>query len=337
MIEHKSTNKKFFKNKSILITGGTGSFGKKLVEYFLQNKFPFKKIVILSRDEFKQFEMSKDLNKYNYEGLRFFLGDIRDKDRVKTAFRNIDFIIHAAALKQVPAAEYNPIEFIKTNILGSQNIVEAALDSKVSKVIALSTDKACSPINLYGATKLCADKLFISSNNIKGDRNISLSVVRYGNVLNSRGSVVPEFYNQKRSGTLYITDKNMTRFNIFLEDAVKMVLWSLENLNGGEILVPKLNSYRVLDLAKAIGPECKIVYSGIRPGEKIHEELISKSEGNNTYDIGKYFIILDNNKNFNYIIKKLSTKKVLSNFNYTSDNNNFLTINEIKKILNKFN
>jgi UDP-N-acetylglucosamine 4,6-dehydratase len=337
MTEYKSTNKKIFKNKSILITGGTGSFGKKLVEYFLQNKFPFKKIVILSRDEFKQFEMSKDLNKYNYEGLRFFLGDIRDKDRVKTAFRNIDFIIHAAALKQVPAAEYNPIEFIKTNILGSQNIVEAALDSKVSKVIALSTDKACSPINLYGATKLCADKLFISSNNIKGDRNISLSVVRYGNVLNSRGSVVPEFYNQKRSGTFYITDKNMTRFNIFLEDAVKMVLWSLENLNGGEILVPKLNSYRVLDLAKAIGPECKIVYSGIRPGEKIHEELISKSEGNNTYDIGKYFIILDNNKNFNYIIKKLSAKKVLSNFNYTSDNNNFLTINEIKKILNKFN
>ncbi len=337
MTEYKSTNKKFFKNKSILITGGTGSFGKKIVEYFLQNKFPFKKIVILSRDEFKQFEMSKDLNKYNYEGLRFFLGDIRDKDRVKTAFRNIDFIIHAAALKQVPAAEYNPIEFIKTNILGSQNIVEAALDSKVSKVIALSTDKACSPINLYGATKLCADKLFISSNNIKGDRNISLSVVRYGNVLNSRGSVVPEFYNQKRSGTLYITDKNMTRFNIFLEDAVKMVLWSLKNLNGGEILVPKLNSYRVLDLAKAIGPECKILYSGIRPGEKIHEELISKSEGNNTYDIGKYFMILDNNKNFNYIIKNLSAKKVLSNFNYTSDNNNFLTIDEIKKILNKFN
>ena len=337
MTEYKSTNKKFFKNKSILITGGTGSFGKKIVEYFLQNKFPFKKIVILSRDEFKQFEMSKDLNKYNYEGLRFFLGDIRDKDRVKTAFRNIDFIIHAAALKQVPAAEYNPIEFIKTNILGSQNIVEAALDSKVSKVIALSTDKACSPINLYGATKLCADKLFISSNNIKGDRNISLSVVRYGNVLNSRGSVVPEFYNQKRSGTLYITDKNMTRFNIFLEDAVKMVLWSLENLNGGEILVPKLNSYRVLDLAKAIGPECKILYSGIRPGEKIHEELISKSEGNNTYDIGKYFMILDNNKNFNYIIKNLSAKKVLSNFNYTSDNNHFLTIDEIKKILNKFN
>ena len=329
--------KKFYSGKSILITGGTGSFGKAFVDYILRNKFPLKRIVILSRDEFKQFEMSKDLSKYKHEGLRFFLGDIRDKDRIKTAFRNIDFIIHAAALKQVPAAEYNPIEFIKTNILGSQNIVEAALDSEISKVIALSTDKACSPINLYGATKLCADKLFISSNNIKGDRNLSLSVVRYGNVLNSRGSVVPEFYSQKKNGALYITDKNMTRFNIFLEDAVKMVLWSLENLNGGEILVPKLDSYKVLDLAKAIGPECKIVYSGIRPGEKIHEELISKSEGNNTYDIGKYFIILDNNKNFNYIIKKLSAKKVLSNFNYTSDNNNFLTINEIKKILNKFN
>ena len=227
--------KKFYSGKSILITGGTGSFGNAFVDYILRNKFPLKKIVILSRDEFKQFKMSKDLIKYKYEGLRFFLGDIRDKDRIKTAFRNIDFIIHAAALKQVPAAEYNPIEFIKTNILGSQNIVEAALDSEVSKVIALSTDKACSPINLYGATKLCADKLFISSNNIKGDRNLSLSVVRYGNVLNSRGSVVPEFYNQKKKGTLYITDKNMTRFNIFLEDAVKMVLWSLENLNGGEI------------------------------------------------------------------------------------------------------
>ena len=334
----KNLKRNIFDGKNILITGGTGSFGKGLVKFALNELAKINKIIIFSRDELKQSEMQNELKDHrHFSKLRFFLGDIRDKDRLRSAFREIDFVVHAAALKQVPAAEYNPIEFIKTNILGSQNIVEAALDSKVSKVIALSTDKACSPINLYGATKLCADKLFISSNNIKGNKNISFSVVRYGNVLNSRGSVVPEFYNQKEKGTIYVTDKNMTRFNIFLEDAVKMVLWSLENLNGGEILVPKLNSYRVLDLAKAIGTDCKIFYSGIRPGEKIHEELISKSEGSNTYDIGKYFIIIDNNKNIKHIIKNLSPKKVLSNFNYTSDNNNFLTINEIKKILNKFN
>jgi UDP-N-acetylglucosamine 4,6-dehydratase len=328
------TMKNKLKNKVILITGGTGSFGRACVEYLLKNKYPLKKIIIFSRDEFKQFEMRRSLDEHKNKNLRFFLGDIRDKARLKSAFNDVDYVIHAAALKQVPAAEYNPIEFIKTNIIGSQNIVEVALDSKISKVIALSTDKACSPINLYGATKLCADKLFISANNIKGNKKISFSVVRYGNVLNSRGSVVPEFYKQRESGVLNLTDKNMTRFNIILEDAIKMVLWSLENLIGGEILVPKLNSYKVLDLAKVIGPDCKIIYTGVRPGEKIHEELISKSESYNTYDIGKYFVILENKKNINYYNKVFLTKKVLNNFIYTSDSNkDLLNINKIKKLL----
>ena len=236
-----------FKNKSIIITGGTGTFGSSFINYILKNKISFKKIIIFSRDEFKQFEMQKklqqDCSSSNYKKIRFFLGDIRDKERLRQAFRDVDIVIHAAALKQVPAAEYNPTEFVKTNVIGTQNIVEVSLDSNVEKVISLSTDKACSPINLYGATKLCADKIIISGNNIKGKQNILFAAVRYGNVFNSRGSVVPEFYKQKKKGTLNITHKNMTRFNIFLDEAIKMVLWTCKNAIGGEIVIPKIPSF----------------------------------------------------------------------------------------------
>jgi UDP-N-acetylglucosamine 4,6-dehydratase (inverting) len=329
-------NKIFFKNKNLLITGGTGSFGTALAHYLLRNKFPLNKLIILSRDEFKQFEMSRNFQLYKADKiLRFFLGDIRDKDRLKYAFRKVDYIVHAAALKQVPAAEYNPIEFVKTNIIGAQNIIETSLDLEVKKIIALSTDKACSPINLYGATKLCSDKLFISSNNISGEKKISFSVVRYGNVLNSRGSVLPEFIKQKKEGIIRITDQNMTRFNILLEDAVRMVIWSIINSKGGEIFVPKLSSYKVIDLAKVIAPNSKFIFVGIRPGEKIHEELISKNEMLNSFDIGKYYVIIDKN-NKNYIFysnknKNINFRKMIS---YNSNtNNNFLNKYQIKKLI----
>jgi FlaA1/EpsC-like NDP-sugar epimerase len=237
--------KNFLKNQTILITGGTGSFGKAFVNYLLENKIPLKKIIIFSRDELKQYEMNEIYDDKKYPQLRFFIGDVRDKDRVKIAFKDVDFIIHAAALKQVPAAEYNPLEFIKTNILGAQNIIEAAIDNNVKKVIALSTDKASSPINLYGATKLCSDKLFISSNNIVGKKDIKFSVVRYGNVMGSRGSVLHKFLKQKKTGELSITDADMTRFNISLNQGVEMVLWSLINSFGGEIFVPKIPYFKL--------------------------------------------------------------------------------------------
>ena len=246
-----------FNNKTLLITGGTGTFGVNFIKYLIDNKINFKKIIIFSRDEFKQFNLQNSFDKKILNKLRFFLGDIRDKERLKSAFKDVDIIIHAAALKQVPAAEYNPIEFIKTNILGAQHIVEAAIEANVKKVVSLSTDKACSPINLYGATKLCADKLFISANNIKGDDNIAFSVVRYGNVFGSRGSVFHEFEKQKKKKLIKITHKDMTRFNIFIEDAIKMVLWSCKNCIGGEILVPKLKSFKVIDLANLIAPKTK--------------------------------------------------------------------------------
>ena len=238
------------KNKSILITGGTGSFGSAFLDYILKYDQP-KRVVIFSRDELKQFELQKkyDLKKYN--NLRFFIGDVRDKERLNTALNGIDYLIHAAALKQVPTAEYNPMETIKTNVIGAQNIIECSFNNKVKKVIALSTDKAAAPINLYGATKLCSDKLMIAANNIKGKSKITFSVVRYGNVMASRGSVIPEFIKQSKKGIINITDKRMTRFNISLIDSVKMVLWSISNCIGGEILVPKLPSYRVVDLAKS--------------------------------------------------------------------------------------
>jgi len=325
-----------FKNKSILITGGTGSFGNSFVDYLIKNKIDFKKIIIFSRDEYKQFEMRKKYSNLISKKIRFFLGDIRDKNRLKLAFNNLDIVIHAAALKHVPLAEYNPMEFIKTNIIGSQNIVEAALDSEVKKVIALSTDKACSPINLYGATKLCADKLFISSNNIKGAKDINFSVVRYGNVFSSRGSVIPEFLKQKQSKIIKITHKDMTRFNIFMDDAIKMVLWALKRNKGGEIIIPKLKSYRVIDLAKVIGPNCKLKYTGIRQGEKIHESLISDSEIRNVVDVGKYYIIFNNERLAELSLKNKKFKKYTIGEEYSSNNQkSLLNTLELKKLIKK--
>jgi UDP-N-acetylglucosamine 4,6-dehydratase len=328
---------KLFKNKSILITGGTGSFGKNFIYYILKKKIPFSKIIIYSRDEFKQDELRKKLNLVQNKNLRFFLGDVRDKDRLLYAFKNLDFVIHAAALKQVPAAEYNPIEFVKTNVIGAQNIIEASLERNVSKVIALSTDKAVAPINLYGATKLCSDKLFLSANNYAGKNSTLFSIVRYGNVLGSRGSVLPEFLKvQSKNKIFNITDLNMTRFNILMEDAINLVILSLYTAKGGEIFVPKLKSFKITDLAKAINNKCKFNVVGIRSGEKLHEELISSSDCDTCYDFKKYFLIIQKNflKKFG---KKIINKKVKFFNSYNSKENDFLTINELKKIIsNKF-
>ena len=279
-------------NKSILITGGTGTFGKSFVKTIIA-RFPgVNRLVIFSRDELKQYEMSLQFPESKYSALRYFIGDVRDADRLRRAMEGIDIVIHAAALKQVPAAEYNPFECIKTNVLGAQNVIEACLDTSVKRVVALSTDKAAAPINLYGATKLCSDKLFTAANNVKGHRDLRFSVVRYGNVMGSRGSVIPFFLERRKTGVLPITDSDMTRFNISLQDGVEMVLWALDNAQGGEIFVPKIPSYRITDLAKAIGPECEHLVIGIRPGEKIHEEMITTSDSFNTVDLGKYFAIL---------------------------------------------
>jgi UDP-N-acetylglucosamine 4,6-dehydratase len=277
--------------KSVLITGGTGSFGKKFVEEVLRKYPDVKRLVIYSRDELKQFEMSSNYPEARYPQLRFFIGDVRDGARLKRACEGIDIIIHAAALKQVPTAEYNPMECIMTNIMGAENVINAALDCGVKDVVALSTDKAAAPINLYGATKLCSDKLFVAANNIKGKRDLRFSVVRYGNVMGSRGSVIPFFMNKKASGKLPITDERMTRFNISLEDGVNMVLFALQHHWGGEIFVPKIPSYKILDVAEAIGPKCEKPIVGIRPGEKIHEEMITEADSFTTVDVGKYYVI----------------------------------------------
>lgn len=279
-------------NKSILITGGTGSFGKAFVKTVLARYPDVKRLVIFSRDELKQFEMAQQFPESMFPALRYFIGDVRDADRLRRAMEGIEIVIHAAALKQVPAAEYNPFECIKTNVLGAQNVIEACLDTAVKRVVALSTDKAAAPINLYGATKLCSDKLFTAGNNIKGQRDLRFSVVRYGNVMGSRGSVIPFFLERRKTGVLPITDPAMTRFNISLQDGVDMVLWALERAQGGEIFVPKIPSYRITDVAQAIGPECEHPVIGIRPGEKIHEEMITGSDSFNTVDMGKYFAIL---------------------------------------------
>lgn len=278
--------------KRVLITGGTGSFGNAFVSTVL-HRFPdIERLVIFSRDELKQYEMAQRFDSKIYPQIRFFLGDIRDQERLRRALDGIDTVIHAAALKHVPIAEYNPFEFVKTNIVGAQNLIEACLDTEVRRVIALSTDKAAAPINIYGATKLCSDKLFIAGNNVRGTRDLRLAVVRYGNVMGSRGSVIPLFLQRRASGVLPITDPAMTRFNISLQEGVDMVLWAIENTQGGEIFVPKLPSYRILDLARAVGPDCDHPMVGIRPGEKIHEEMITASDSFNTVDFGRYFAIL---------------------------------------------
>ena len=280
------------KVKNILVTGGTGSFGKAFIAEVLQRHPQIDRIVIYSRDELKQWELQQVYPQKQYPQLRFFLGDIRDRERLKRVFEGVDTVVHAAALKQVPAAEYNPMEFIKTNVLGSENVIESCIETDVENVVALSTDKAAAPINLYGATKLCADKLFIAANNIKGSRDLRFSVVRYGNVMGSRGSVIPFFLKNSKKGVLPITDKFMTRFNISLKDGVQMVFWALENNLGGELFVPKIPSYRITDLAEAIGPNCQKPIIGIRPGEKIHEEMITASDSFTTVDLGKYYAIL---------------------------------------------
>ncbi len=328
------------KNKnSYLITGGTGSFGKNFVYKLVNSKKKISRLVIFSRDELKQYEMAQLFPLKKYPFIRFFIGDVRDAKRLVTATENIETIIHAAALKQVPTTEYNPFEAIKTNIMGANNVIEAALTNKVKNVIALSTDKACSPINLYGATKLCSDKLFISANNIKGNQEIKFSVVRYGNVFGSRGSVIPFFLKNKSKGELPITDNEMTRFNISLDHAVDVVMWGLKNLIGGELLVPKLPSYKIMDLAKAISSKCKTPIIGIRPGEKIHEEMISSSDSQNTLELKDFFIILPNLNEKILLIyrKKLGAKKVKKNFVYNSNSNNkFLTVKELKQLVVKF-
>ncbi len=336
-----------FKNKSILVTGGTGSFGKAFIKYLINNFKGFKKIIIFSRDELKQFEMASSLSEKDYPFIRYFIGDVRDLSRLRRALEEVDYVIHAAALKQVEAAEYNPFEVIKTNIVGAQNIIEACLESpKVKKVVALSTDKAVSPINLYGASKLCSDKLFISANNIVGNKKKIFSVVRYGNVMGSRGSVIPVFLEQKKRGTIKVTDPSMTRFNITMTDSIKLVLHALDKSLGGEIFVPKIPSYKILTLAKAIGEKSKIKIVGVRPGEKIHEELISISEARHTLDIGKYYVILSpslersNNPLSMHLYKKYlnkkNTKKVPKDFEYNSGRNQkFLNKEEIRKLLKK--
>ncbi len=321
-------------DKSILITGGTGSFGKAFVSAVLQRYPKIKRLVIFSRDELKQYEMAQIFSDKTYPGIRYFIGDVRDSERLRRAMEGIDVVVHAAALKQVPTAEYNPFECIKTNILGAQNVVEACLDAGVQRVVALSTDKAAAPINLYGATKLCSDKVFIAANNIRGDRNIFFSVVRYGNVMGSRGSVVPFFLEQRRTGMLPITDKDMTRFNISLEDGVELVFWALEHAQGGEIFVPKIPSYRIMDLAQAIGPDCEHRIVGVRPGEKIHEEMITSSDSYNTADLGKYFAILPvsgRNSPRRYC-ERNGCKLVTPGYAYNSGTNpEFLTVEQLRE------
>ena len=330
--------KNFLNNKSILITGGTGSFGKHLTQKLLK-KYKPKKIVIFSRDEQKQYEMKNSIEKKYIKILRFFIGDVRDLNRLKIAMDDIDIVVHAAALKHVPIAEYNPFEFIKTNVIGAQNIIEATFNSKVQKVIALSTDKAAAPINLYGATKLTSDKLFVAANNHVGFKKISYSVVRYGNVMKSRGSVVPLFLKQKNSGTFTVTHKDMTRFNITLDQGVEFVINSLRLMHGGEIFVPKIPSFKIVDLAKSISPKNKIKYTGIRPGEKLHEEMITESDSINTLEFSKFYTIVPNseflskNKKLKYKKYKSSVgKKCKSGFSYNSKSNkDFMSIKEIKK------
>ncbi len=321
-------------NKNILITGGTGSFGENFIFTLLKRYKNINKIIVFSRDEYKQFELKKRIESSK---LRFFIGDIRDKDRLIQALEGVDICIHAAALKHVEASEYNPIEFVKTNILGSQNVVEACIFNNVNKIIALSTDKASAPINLYGATKLCSDKIFTSSNRITGSRQTFFSVVRYGNVFGSRGSIVPIFLNNKELGEApMITDKNMTRFDISLSKSIEMVLWVIKNMKGGEIFVPKLDAYKIVDLKKAIfGKNYPIKLIGKRIGEKINEDLITKNESLNTYDLGKYYAIVDisGTKDLydKIMIKDKKIKKVNSNFEYKSDNQKFLSVDDLKK------
>jgi UDP-N-acetylglucosamine 4,6-dehydratase len=323
-------------NKSILITGGTGSLGKALTKRIYDQYPNVKRVVIFSRDEQKQFVMAQEYPTDKYKSIRFFIGDVRDKDRLMRAFQGIDYVIHAAAMKHVHLAEYNPSECIKTNVNGAENVIYAALEKGVKGVVALSTDKACAPINLYGATKLTSDKLFVAANNIKGLNEIKFSVVRYGNVMGSNGSVIPFFINKRKEGFLPITDPNMTRFNISLDGGVDMVLHAMEHAWGGEIFIPKIPSYRITDVAKAIAPNLEQKVVGIRPGEKIHEEMITSSDSFYTYDLGKYYTILPSVTNFNLqdFIKTFKAKKVPEGFEYNSgDNTEWETVDSLRELI----
>jgi UDP-N-acetylglucosamine 4,6-dehydratase (inverting) len=322
---------------SILLTGGTGSFGRAFVRETIRRCPTIKRLVIFSRDELKQFEMSQEFPEDEFPAIRYFLGDVRDEARLRRALEGIDTVVHAAALKQVPAAEYNPFEFIKTNVMGAQNLIEACLDSDVKRVVALSTDKAAAPVNLYGATKLCSDKLFIAANNFKGARPTRFSVVRYGNVMGSRGSVIPFFLKQAKNGRLTITHEDMTRFNISLNEGVEMVHWAIENAHGTEILVPKIPSYRITDVAKAVAPSCQTEIVGIRPGEKLHEEMITSSDSPNTIDLGRYYAILPLK---NGVAKKYAhshgATDVPEGFSYNSGSNtDFLSVDTLRDLIKK--
>lgn len=323
-------------NKSILITGGTGSLGKALTKEILAKWPEVKRLVIFSRDEQKQFQMAQEFPIHKYPMIRFFIGDVRDFERVKRALKGIEYVIHAAAMKHVPIAEYNPMECVKTNIMGAENVINACLETEVSRVVALSTDKAAAPINLYGATKLASDKLFVAANNIKGWQEIRFSVVRYGNVMGSNGSVIPFFINKKKEGVLPITDATMTRFNITLQGGVDMVLHALDTAWGGEIFVPKIPSYKITDVAEAIGPKCKHPVVGIRPGEKIHEEMITESDSFYTYDLGKYYAIIPSQPRWKLddFMQHFNAKKVPYGFKYNSgENKEWVSVDELRTLI----
>ncbi|SFN29838.1 UDP-N-acetylglucosamine 4,6-dehydratase (inverting) [Formivibrio citricus] len=325
-------------NKSILVTGGTGSFGRTFVREVLKRYPGVKRLVVFSRDELKQFEMAQEFSVNHYPAMRYFIGDVRDRNRLRRALHGIDTVVHAAALKQVPAAEYNPMEFIHTNILGAENLVEACMDVGIKRVVALSTDKAAAPINLYGATKLCSDKLIVAANGYSGSCEIKFSVVRYGNVMGSRGSVIPFFMEKAKSGVLPITDPEMTRFNITLQEGVEMVFWAIENMLGGEIFVPKIPSYRIMDVAEAIAPSCRKEIVGIRPGEKLHEEMITESDSFSTVDIGKYYAILPASGRLGVAqySRHLPLEKVPAGFSFNSGKNkDFLTVEQLRDLIRK--
>jgi UDP-N-acetylglucosamine 4,6-dehydratase (inverting) len=320
----------------ILVTGGTGSFGKKFIET-IYRKYPrVARVVVFSRDELKQFEMAQLYPDKEYPSIRFFIGDVRDKERLNRAMEGIDTVVHAAALKQVPTAEYNPFEAIKTNVLGAQNVIDAAFDNGVKRVVALSTDKAAAPINLYGATKLCSDKLFVAANNFKGSRDLKFSVVRYGNVMGSRGSVIPFFLEKRKTGVLPITDERMTRFNISLEEGVDLVLNALENMWGGELFVPKIPSYHITDVAEAIGPKCKRAIVGIRPGEKLHEEMITETDGLNSVELARHFIILPSTRLWDVeeYCRTFNGRRCDYGFRYSSGTNTeWLNVEQLRELI----
>ncbi|WP_411029399.1 UDP-N-acetylglucosamine 4,6-dehydratase (inverting) [Spongiimicrobium sp. 3-5] len=325
-----------FKGKSLLITGGTGSLGKALTTHILSNYPEIRRLIIFSRDEQKQFQMAQEYPATKFPQIKYVIGDVRDKMRLIRAFKGVDYVIHAAAMKHVHIAEYNPEECVKTNIGGAQNVVDACFETNVQRVVALSTDKACAPINLYGATKLTSDKLFIAANNIKGDNSIRFSVVRYGNVMGSNGSVIPFFIDKRKNGVLPITDPNMTRFNISLQGGVDMVMHALENAWGGELFVPKIPSYKIMDIAEAVGPKCEKPIVGIRPGEKIHEEMITASDSFYTYDLGKYYVIVPATREWSLkdFVLEFKAKKVSEGFSYNSgENKEWESIDSLRKLI----